>query len=73
MTETEWLSATTPGPMLDYLVEHAEIATERKLRLLAAGWCRDIVYLLPRNKRRWTVSIRLRWRGWWMAATKPRA
>jgi hypothetical protein len=44
--------------MLDYLVEHAEIATERKLRLLAAGWCRDIVYLLPRNKRRW-AAIRI--------------
>jgi len=39
MTESEWLAATDPKPMLEFL---AAKASERKLRLFACACCRLI-------------------------------
>src|SRR5688500_6277628 len=44
MTETEWLAATAPGPMVRHLDRHAPEAGSllRRSRLAAAACCRDI-------------------------------
>jgi hypothetical protein len=43
MTEAEWLAATDPLPMLDFLRGKA---TNRKLRLFAVACCRRVWRLL---------------------------
>jgi hypothetical protein len=43
VTEAEWLAATDPGPMLEFLRGRT---SERKLRLLACACCRRIWHLL---------------------------
>jgi hypothetical protein len=47
MNEAQWQSATNPGPMLEALRTSA-IASERKLHLLAAGFCRLVPQLHAR-------------------------
>jgi hypothetical protein len=49
MTESEWLAATDPAPMLGFL---SGKASERKLRLFAAGCSRLIWALLPHETAR---------------------
>jgi hypothetical protein len=50
MTEAEWLTATDPTPMLEFLNRKA---SERKLRLFAVGCCNRIRHLLNNG---WTIS-----------------
>jgi hypothetical protein len=50
MTEAEWLAATDPTPMLEYL-QKAHRATERKLRLFAVACVRRIWHLIPDGGR----------------------
>ena len=47
MTEAEWLAATDPTPMLEFLRDKASV---RKLRLTACACCYRIVHLLIRRK-----------------------
>jgi hypothetical protein len=56
VTEADWLNAKDPGPMAAYLREHPDAVSERKLRLLAAGWCRSIAYLLPNERSRTAID-----------------
>jgi hypothetical protein len=57
MTEADWMSATSPDEMLAYVEEHPEAASERKLRLLAAAWCRRVAYLLPDEAMRRGLDV----------------
>ena len=43
MTEAEWLNATEPGPMLDFLRGKAN---DRKLRLFACACCRSVLHII---------------------------
>src|ERR1043166_6766199 len=47
MTEAEWLAATDPTPMLEFVRGKA---TDRKLRLFAVGCCYRIIHLLIHRK-----------------------
>lgn len=51
MTEAEWLAATDPTPMLEFLRDKA---SDRKLRLFAVACCRSIWHLLP-NRQAYAV------------------
>jgi hypothetical protein len=48
VTESEWLAATDPEPMLKFL--HGK-TSERKLRLFIVAYCRPILEFLPTNSR----------------------
>jgi hypothetical protein len=52
MTESDWLAATEPTPLLEFL-RHSGMLTERKAQLFAAACCRGIWHLLadPRSRR----------------------
>lgn len=54
MTEAEWLTATNPMPMLEFLFGKA---SERKLRLFACACCRNIWDLLTDEASRRVVEI----------------
>jgi hypothetical protein len=47
MSEAEWLTATDPGPMLEYLRDKV---SDRKLRLFACACCRRIFHVLTDSR-----------------------
>jgi len=53
MTETEWLAATHPDPMLLFLRGKA---TDRKLRLFIAACCRRVVQTFLDDEEEWRVD-----------------
>src|SRR5262245_12611643 len=54
MTEQEWLAATHPSPMLEFL--HSK-ASDRRLRLFACACCRRAWHLLHDARTRALVLI----------------
>ncbi len=54
MSENEWLEATDPGPMLEFLRGKV---TERKLRLFAVACSRRVSHLLADNRSREAVEV----------------
>jgi hypothetical protein len=54
MTEREWLQATDPAPMFRLV---SDLATDRKLRLLACACCRHIWPLLKDEEARHAVGM----------------
>ncbi|WP_238602500.1 hypothetical protein [Fimbriiglobus ruber] len=54
MTEAEWLAATDPEPMLEFLRGKA---SDRKLRLFACSCCRRIWHCFSDNRSRWAVMV----------------
>jgi hypothetical protein len=57
MTEREWLEANDPEPLLRYLEEQPEPASERKARLFAVACCRRVWDLLPDDCCRDAVGV----------------
>jgi len=53
MTEAEWLAATDPTPMLEFLKGKA---SDRRLRLFACACCRRIWHLLPNRLLRKSIE-----------------
>lgn len=54
MTESQWLTCTDPTPMLEFLRGKA---SDRKLRLFAAGCCRLVWHLLPREASKKAIEL----------------
>jgi hypothetical protein len=54
MTEQEWLAATDPMPMLEFLRRKV---SDRKLRLFAVACCRRLWHLLPHELSRNAVDV----------------
>jgi hypothetical protein len=54
MTEQEWLQATDPMPMLEFLRGKA---SDRKLRLFAVGCCRHVWYIMPDEPCRQAAEV----------------
>src|SRR5947209_16614242 len=54
VTEAEWLAATLPGPLLEYVWQHRRRARlrgcRRQLRLFACACCRRAWHLLPERR-----------------------
>jgi hypothetical protein len=48
VTEAEWLAATDPAPMLEFL---KGTVSDRKLRLLTVGTCQQIWHIVPKRCR----------------------
>jgi hypothetical protein len=56
MTEADWLAATDPRPMLEFLRDRGK-ASERKLRLFACACCRRVWHRLPDGRTRGAVEV----------------
>jgi hypothetical protein len=56
MIEQEWLTATDPGPMLEFLLTTGK-ASDRKLRLFASACVRRVWHLLPDERSRTAVGV----------------
>jgi hypothetical protein len=56
MNEAEWLAATDPTPMLEFLRDAAK-ASDRKFRLFQVACCRRAWHLLPDDSCREAVLI----------------
>src|SRR3712207_2557838 len=56
MTEHEWLSCSTPEPMLAFLRNSGK-ASDRKLRLFAVACCRRVWNLIPDGSCRRAVDV----------------
>jgi hypothetical protein len=54
MTEAEWLTATDPEPMLEFIYEESR---ERKLLLLAVACCRSVLNLLTEHQFLYAVDF----------------
>ena len=54
MTEAEWLAATDPTPMLEYVLG---TASDRKLRLFAVACCRRLWHLVIDPRSRQAVEV----------------
>jgi hypothetical protein len=54
VTEAEWLTATDPTPMLEFLEDKT---SDRKLRLFAVACCRRVWSLLPDPQSRKAVEV----------------
>lgn len=54
MTEAEWMTATDPTPMLEFLRDKA---TDRKLRLFAVACCRRVWHLIPEGASKHAVEV----------------
>ncbi len=54
MTEAEWLAATDPQPMLEFLRGKA---SDRKLRLYAVAWCRRGWDVLTNRESRKAIEV----------------
>src|ERR1700677_1590642 len=54
MNEQEWLAATDPGPMLEFLQGKA---SDRKLRLFAVACCRRVWHLLINKRSRGAIDV----------------
>ena len=58
MTEAEWLNATDPTPMLEFLRwQGGSTGGSRKPRLFAAACCRQVWPLLPDERSRRAVEV----------------
>jgi hypothetical protein len=53
MTEADWLAATDPAPMLDFLRDRA---SGRRLRLFACACCRRVLHLMADERSRAAVG-----------------
>lgn len=53
MTEGEWLSATDPGDMLQ---SHAQVVSDRKLRLFQVACCERVEHLLADDRSRTALA-----------------
>jgi hypothetical protein len=57
MTENQWLSATDPAAMLDFLVQNGK-ASNRKLRLYACACAKDLpCWSAPDEKWAWAFEV----------------
>src|SRR5690242_7432290 len=60
MTEHAWLACPDPDALLDHLRSGGR-ASERKLRLFAAGCCRRVWHLMNDGRSRKAVAVVERW------------
>ena len=54
MTDEEWLASTDPRPMVEFL---ADVASDRKLRLLAVACCNRIWEMLPAARKNQNTAL----------------
>jgi hypothetical protein len=60
MDEQEWLTCVDPTAMLEFF-RHVDRASERKLRMFAAGCCRRVWHLLGDERSQGAVEVLERW------------